>query len=145
MNKNKKTTEELMATILQSKKDLKQLIEELKDEQLPVNLQEYLAQLLQEKNLTPAQAIKQSGLSANYAHQIFNGRKTNVSRNKLLALAFGMQMSLEETQKMLKIAKQPVLYPRIRFDLIVIFALKEHWALIDTNELLEDLQEPLLL
>ncbi len=115
----KKTTEELMETILKSRKDIKQL--------------------------TPAQAIKQSGLSANYAHQIINGRKTNISSNKLLALAFGMHMTLEETQQMLKIARQPILYPRVQFDLILIFALKERWSLIDTNELLEDLQEPLIM
>lgn len=133
-----------METILKSRKDMKQLITELEDDQLTISLKDYLDQILYEKQLSPAQAVKQSGLSANYAHQIINGRKTNISRTKLLALAFGMHMTLEETQKMLRIARQPVLYPRIRFDLVVIFALKEHWQLIDVNELLEDLQEPLL-
>lgn len=145
MRENKKTTEELMETILQSKKDIKQLIEELEPEQLDMNLKDYLEQLLAEKSLLAADAIKKSGLNANYGHQIFNGTRKNISRNKLLALAFGMDMTLEETQKMLKIAQQPVLYPRIQRDLIVIFALKEGWSLIDTNELLEDLQEALLI
>lgn len=141
----KKTTEELMETILKSRKDIKQLITELEPEQLEMDLKDYFSRLLSKKQLTPAQAIKQSGLSANYAHQIINGRKTNISRNKLLALAFGMHMTLEETQQMLKIARQPILYPRVQFDLILIFALKERWSLIDTNELLEDLQEPLMM
>lgn len=145
MRENKKTTEELMETILQSKKDIKQLIEELEPEQLDMNLKDYLEQLLAEKNLIISQIIKQSGLNGNYVYQIFNGNRDNVARNKLLALAFGMGMTLEETQKMLKVAQQPVLYPRIQFDLIVIFALKEGWSLIDTNELLEDLQEALLI
>ncbi len=144
MRENKKTTEELMETILQSRKNIKQLIVELEPEQLDMDLKDYLEQLLAEKKLTASKVIKQSGLNANYGHQIFNGTRKNIARNKLLALAFGMGMTLEETQKMLKVAQQPVLYPRIQFDLIVIFALKEGWSLIDTNELLEDLQESLL-
>lgn len=146
INENsKKSTEELMKTILKSRKDIKQLIDEFEPERLEMDLKDYFDRLLSEKQLTPSQVVRQSGLSANYAHQIINGRKTNVSRNKLLALAFGMNMTLEETQQMLRIARQPILYPRIQFDLVIIFALKEHWSLIDTNELLEDLQEPLML
>ncbi len=142
--KSRKKTEELMEIIQRSNKNLSQLMEEMEPEQLDMELKDYLNLLLLQKEKTLTQVFQQSNLAPNYGYQIFSGKRTNVSRDKLLALAFGIGMNLEETQTMLKIARQPILYPRIRSDLVVIYALKEHWALTDVNEVLEDLQEPLL-
>lgn len=142
MQEKKKTTEELMETILQSRKNIKQLIVELEPEQLNMTLQDYLTQYLAKTNLSAADVIRESGLNDSYGHQIFNGIRKNISRNKLLMLALGMQLTPEETQKMLKIANRGALYPRVKLDLIVIFALKKKWSVIETNNFLQDLGMP---
>lgn len=141
---HKKSTEELMELIVNSRNDLYKLMDEVQSERLELDLSDFFNIVMSKKNLTPAQIVKKSNLQNTYAYQIISGERKHPSRNKLLALAFAMELTLEETQQMLKAARLPVLYPRIRQDLVVIFALKERYALFDVNEILMDLgEEPL--
>lgn len=141
---HKKSTAELMEIIVSSQKDIYHLMEHLQSEQLDMELSDYFNLMLNKKGLTPAQVVKKSNLQSTYAYQIISGEKKHPSRNKLLALGFAMELTLEETQQMLKVAQLPILYPRIRQDLVIIFALKEQYALFDVNEILMDLGEELL-
>lgn len=68
-------------------------------------------------------------------------RSRTPKRDKLLALAFGLRLDLDETQRMLKIGGAGALYPRIKRDSVIIFAIKERLSLIDCNELLYELKE----
>ena len=142
---HKLTTDELMKIITSSREQLNILMDNLKSEQLDMELKDYFNYILTKKNLTPAQIVKASGLQNAYAYQIISGEKKKPSRNKLLALAFAMKLTLEETQQMLKVAQLPPLYPRNRHDLVVIYAIKEQYSLIDVNEVLNDLHEELLM
>lgn len=141
----KKTTDELMKIIANSRTDLSGLMGDLESEQLTMELRDFFSMTLMKKNLTPAQVVKKSGLQSAYAYQIISGEKKHPARTKLLALAFAMDLTLEETQQMLKVAHLQPLYPRNRQDLAVIFAIKEHYTLIQVNEMLQDLQEELLI
>lgn len=141
---HKKSTDELMTLIINSRNDLYQLIEDVRSEYLDMELTDFFNHIMSEKKLTPTQIVKKSNLQNAYAYQILSGERKHPSRNKLLALAFATDLTLDETQQMLKIAHLPVLYPRHRQDLVVIFALKEHYGLFDVNEILMDLGEPLL-
>ena len=60
-------------------------------------------QTMKQKKLKRSQVAKASGLERSYVFQIFKGQK-NPSRNKLIAIAFGMQLTAKETQRLLKIA-----------------------------------------
>lgn len=141
---HKKSTGELLEFIRNSTENLDTLMEQLHDEQLDISLADYFNKIMKEKDLTPSQIAKASNLQVNYALQIISGTKPHPSRNKLLALGFAMKLNLEETQQMLRIANHPILYPRHRQDLAIIFALKKQYSLRDVNEILEDLGEELL-
>ena len=56
-------------------------------------LREYLSLLLAEKGLNKNDVIKKSGLERLYGYHIFAGRRKKPSREKMLALAFAMQLS----------------------------------------------------
>lgn len=100
-------------------------------------LSDYLKALLERKNIKPADAIRKSGLDRSYGHQIISGRKAP-SRDKLLALSFGMVLSLDETNDLLKISRNRTLYARDQRDAVIIFALTNKMELIETNQLLFD-------
>ena len=53
-------------------------------------------------------------------------------------LAFGMELSLNETRKLLKSAELSDLYVRIPRDSVIIFCLQNGKTLIETNEMLDD-------
>ena len=88
---------------------------------------------------------KQSGLTREYAYHIFSGDRKNPSRPKVLALGLAMQLNLDEIQYLLKYAKQNPLYPRNPWDSVVIFAVERHLGVLETNELLHQAGETLLL
>ena len=100
------------------------------------NLKEFLQNLLETKQLNKTEVIKNSGLDKTYAYKIFSGEKKNPSRTKILALALSMQLNEDETNHLLWHACHNALYPRNRWDSIIIFALKEHFSVVDTNLLL---------
>jgi len=76
-------------------------------------LTEYLSYLFEYNNLKKAEVIKSSGLTGAYGYQIFDGRR-EPSRDKVIQLAIGFSLNLEETKKLLKCAGQGELYPKIK-------------------------------
>ena len=83
--------------------DFQTFYQENKDYMVSGNLATLLAQLLDAKELKKAQVIKNAELSEVYGYQIFSGLRVP-ERKKLLCLAVGMQLNIEETQRLLKCA-----------------------------------------
>ena len=99
------------------------------------SLSQYLGALLKEHNIKKPDAIKKSELSEVYAYQIFSGTRVP-ERRKLLALAIGMELRLEEIQNLLKCAAYAQLYVKNPFDCIVIFGICKGHTVQQINEIL---------
>lgn len=132
-----KSTNELLE-ILKSKKTYDEFFQQEVGELCFSSIADYLEFIIKEKGLKKSEIINRGNLDKNYAYQIFNGNKTNPSRNKMLMLAFGMSLSFNETQKLLKISNQSMLYARLPRDSVIIFCLEKKDNLITCNELLND-------
>lgn len=139
----KKTTEELL-NILKSKRSYNDFLKEQIDELYFASISEYLEILLAQKGLKKSDVILKANLDKSYAYQIFNGNKTNPSRDKLIMLAFGMELNLDETRKLLKISNVSDLYIRNPRDSAIIFCIENKLDLIQTNEKLDELSLSLL-
>ena len=132
-----KQTDELLKE-LSNTSDINQYLSTNRDELIEQNVAKYLNELLEKKeNLPKSKIIKSTSLSESYIYDIFRGEKSNPSRNKLLQIAFAMSLDLETTQKLLKIAKVGILYPRIKRDSIIIFALNKNLDFFECENLLE--------
>lgn len=99
------------------------------------DLSDYLEDLMREKGLKKSAVIRASELSEVYAYQIFSGLRTP-ERKKLLALAVGMGLTLDEVQKLLKCASYAPLYPKIPFDSVVIYGICKRMTVVEINRLL---------
>ena len=115
--------------------DFKTFYSENKDYMVSDNLSALLAQLLESKGLKKAQVIKKAELSEVYGYQIFSGVRVP-ERKKLLCLAIGMKLNIEETQQLLKCAGYSQLYVKLPFDSIVLYGLCKGLSVIQINELL---------
>lgn len=93
----------------------------------------YLSKLTEEKGLKKSQVIKDAEMNEIYGYQIFSGSRVP-SRDKLLSLAFGMRLSLDETQQLLKYAGFSPLYPKSERDSILIWCINHALSLCETNE-----------
>ena len=101
------------------------------------SLSEHLQMLLEQKGLSRADVVRDSLLNRTYVYQIFDGSRMP-SRNKLIAVAFGIHLSAEEAQTMLKLAGYRSLYAKDERDAIILFALNQKKNIEETNELLYD-------
>ena len=81
-----------------------------------------------------------SNIQKNYGYQIFDGSKTP-SRDKVIALALAMQLTLDEANRLLHLSNNGILYPKIKRDSIIIFGLENNQKIIDLNITLDDLGE----
>ena len=95
------------------------------------------------KNTIPEHVISHAQIDRTYGHQLFNGTR-KPSRDKVIQLAFGLGLDVEETQQLLRSASKSALYPRVRRDAVIIYALKEHWRMMDVQEALDRYQLTLL-
>ena len=103
----------------------------------------YISDLSQAMGLIPEQIIKNSSIERSYGHQLFNGTR-KPSRDKVIQLAFGFKLDIEGTQKLLKIAQKSLLYPRIKRDAAIIYCLNNHLDIIETQNMLHELNLTLL-
>lgn len=126
-----------LSNALEKSNDLHGFIEKNQEALLQISLPDYLKKLLAEKKLVKAEVIARSGLAKIYAYQIFSGKRSP-TRKKVLALALAMYLSTSECNCLLRQAQCNALYPKCKFDLIVIFALKEGFSVMETNEVLYD-------
>lgn len=107
------------------------------------SLSQHLTALLVEKKIRKADVVRGSLLDRAYVYQIFSGER-RPSRDKLLALSFGLRLTADETQKLMKLSGNRELYARDQRDAVILFALRHHKTIMGTNELLDANQMPAL-
>ena len=104
---------------------------------------EHLMALLAEKGITRADVVRGSLLDRAYVYQIFSGEKTP-SRDKLIALAFGLGLTDEETQRMLKLSGNRELYAKDKRDALILFALQRGYSIWEANDMLYEHEQSIL-
>lgn len=134
----RKSTQELLKLLNEAPQVSDYIENEAENMVQQTSLCTYLNALLEEKQVNKSEMIKLSGLDRTYTYQILSGAKKNPDRDKVLAICFALKLSFEETQNLLKTAKYPILYARIKKDSIIIFALQHNASLADVNEMLYD-------
>ena len=140
---SEKPTDDLLKILKSANKknDLKSYISSNLDESL--SLDEYLENKLADKGISKSQAIKNSNLDRTYGYEIFKGQKI-IGREKLIAICIGIGLNLTETQRVLTIGKQKILYAKDARDSIIIFYINNNYSIMETNELLfEENFEPI--
>ncbi len=120
---------------LRHSESVEQFVRENQAELGVLSVSEYLNSLLKKYNLEKSDVTKRGGFNGNYLYQIFNGKK-NPSRDKLIQIALGFPLTVEETQELLKCGGYSELYVRDSRDAFLMFALEKKYVLRELNELL---------
>ena len=94
---------------------------------------ELLTQIYEKQKLSKAELARRAGMSEVYLHQVFSGRR-NPSRDRLICICIGLEITLEETQTLLKQATYAQLYPKIRRDAIISYGIAHHTSLDEIND-----------
>lgn len=131
---NRKDTVTLQSELRHSE-NVEQFIEENCEELGMMSVADYLNEMLIKYNLEKCDVAKRGGFAGNYPYQIFNGKK-NASRDKLIQIALGFPLTIEETQQLLRLGGYSELYIRNSRDAFLMFALEKKYELQEVNEML---------
>ena len=129
---NTKNTDDLRQELTQTA-DLDYFLETNKLSFQQDTLADLLNRFLAEKNITKSVLAKNSGMSEVYLHQVFSGRR-NPSRNRIISLCFGLRLTLDESQVLLRQIGFAELYPHNRRDTIIIYGLLRDMSIFDVND-----------
>lgn len=125
---------------IQDDSTLNQYLDKI-DGELSSSFHEYFFSLPQVSSLSKSEIIKRSGIERTYAYHILDGTKENPGRDKILRLCIGTSLSIEETNRCLKISKESPLYAKSKRESLIQYAINQHLSVIDTNLLLEEHNE----
>lgn len=129
-----KSTEELLNE-LKKAEDYFQFVKENETELESISLTELLEQLLIKYKKPKKDVIRDAGLDITYGYQIFDGRK-KPRRDKLLQLALGFPLTIEEANQLFRAGGMSSLYIRCKRDTICMYCLQQGMMVDECNELL---------
>ena len=122
---------------LQLSPDFQCFYQENKEYMVDKSLAELLNQLLEQTGISKAKAIKNAEMSELYGYHIFAGTRIP-ERGKVLALAIGMGLKLDQIQQLLKVVNYSTLYVKRPFDAVVLYGIIKNMSVAQINELLYD-------
>ena len=124
-------TDDLLERLLKSTSPEAYLKEQLLDEK---SLAYYANELLNEKGLSKADAIRASGLGQTYGYQILSGKRENPKRDPVIMLAFGLQADLTQTQRLLRRAGLSELWSKSERDAVIIHCISRGLTRQETDD-----------
>jgi hypothetical protein len=136
-NTNETLPTEVMLNQLKNTSGLDDFITENKKGFYNSSICEHFEMLFDKYGISKSDAIKRSNIESGYAYQILRGIK-NAKRDKYIRLAVGIGLNLEDTQRLLTIARQGILYPKVLRDALIIFAINNRLGIVNLELLMEE-------
>ena len=133
-----------MNTELKKAKSLETFLKENEQFFSSKDFSNLLDEQIRNKKMNKADLAKAAGMSEVYLHQLLSGRRSP-SRTRLICICVGLQLTLEETQKLLFHAGIGQLYVKNRWDAIIIYGIDHGMDLFTINDLLFDANEDTLI
>lgn len=139
------------------RKSTEDLLEELQNENCKIDeylkgngesfvydkIKDFWETAIEKSGYSKSNIINKSDFSYCYFYGVINGRKIP-GRDKIIRLILTMHLSVDECQEALRISGRSALYPRIRRDAIILFAISNGYSIYQLSELLADAgEEPL--
>ena len=139
---DEKSTDDLSQELM-VESDIDSYIKENQPYFVDRSITELLSELYDHQNISKAELARGASMSEEYLHQLFSGRR-KPSKDKLVCLCIGMELTIDETQRLLKEAAYAQLYPRIRREAIIYHGIVHHTPLDEINDKLFEENEKAL-
>lgn len=99
---------------------------------------DYISEQIKKNNLKKQDVFLAADVSEKYGYKLLSGEKHTKQRDVILRLCYAAELSLEETQKALRLYRMPALYAKIPRDAIIMIAFNERpGSIIDVNSFLK--------
>lgn len=138
-----KKTAELLNELSDKNTDLKEYFRAAPSSFTNTSIKVFWEKMIKKAEKTKSDIINKADLSYCYFYDVINGRKIP-SKDKIIRIALAMELNLDECQEALRISGKSALYPRIKRDSVIIFAVNHAYSVYKTNDLLAEYGEELL-
>ncbi|MCD8397569.1 MAG: hypothetical protein LUD12_10405 [Lachnospiraceae bacterium] len=134
-NSKKKMTTSQLLNLIKKSNDFSEVKEAYHDKTEDPVFCHYLYHLMEKHGVAPKDIIVESGIERSYFYHVQSGKKMP-GRNIVLRIAFCMSATYPEASQMLRLAGQGALYPRVRRDAILIYAIEKKLTMQQANDML---------
>ncbi len=93
----------------------------------------YITRLCKDKKITVSAALDKADIGVSFGYALFNGSR-KPSRDTVIKLAIAFGLNLDDTQKLLSAAGFGGLYPKIKRDAVIVYAIQRGYTLYQTQE-----------
>ena len=101
------------------------------------NFSVYFKEIIKEKDMLQQDVFLQADIPERYGYKLISGEKHTKQRDIIIRLCYAAHMSLDETQKALRLYEMPQLYAKVPRDAVLIVCFNERpGSIIDINTLL---------
>ena len=134
----KTTTSQLLTKIRQSSSFRGAL--EVYEQADKITFSEYLYGLMEQRGLSAVDMIERTSINRSYFYAVLAGQKIPL-KNMILRISLTLRCTLTETNRLLRLAGLSALYPRVRRDAVLIYAVENKATMQEANLLLEQAEE----
>lgn len=135
--KNTKKITQMMEKQILAKTDIDQVLSDHQEDLIAMSLSEYLDTLLIKYHANKKAILARTFIDLSYGYQIFNGTKQKPRRDYLLQIAFAFPLDVKETKHLLYYGNAASLYPRVKRDAYLMYALHNGFSLYEVNDYLK--------
>lgn len=97
----------------------------------------YIKKLIYEKKLQLKDVFLKADIPEKYGYKLLSGEKRTIQRDIILRICYAAEMTIDETQRALKLYHMQELYPRMERDAFLITCFSNRpGSIIEVNELL---------
>ncbi len=133
----KKKTDELLEELKLKNTDIQEYIDNNRNSFIEISLKEFWTELLERSQKSKSNIINSADISYIYFYEILQGKKIP-KKDKIIRLIIAMELDLDDAQNALKYCNQACLYPRIKRDSLIIYAIENHYSIFQTQALLSE-------
>lgn len=99
---------------------------------------DYITELIKKNNLRKQDVFLAADVPEKYGYKLLSGEKHTRQRDVILRLCYASELTLEETQKALKLYRMAELYAKIPRDAMIMIAFNERpGSIIEVNSFLK--------
>lgn len=138
-----RSTDELMK-VLKEKDSIDSFFNENADEMISSDLRKAMEELLVKYEMNRQEVISATHIERSYFYRLLKGERLNPSRDVLLQFGLALKADLDDVQKLLRISRHSMLYPRVKRDAIIIHSLNHKDGVTRCDETLFEYGEKLL-
>lgn len=133
-------TDDLLKALAEKNCKIDDFLYENDDEFIDEDIKAFWDALIDKCGFSKSNIINRSDFNYRHFYDCTCGRKMP-TKDKVVRLALAMKLTLDECQEALKISGRAPLYPRIRRDSILIYAIEHHLTIYKCDELLYECGE----